>query len=180
LAVVDATVGLFAESGMIPDREAIALRSGMSTKSIHRYFADDDELLRAVIEHEMELGRALYRIPQIGRGSLDVRIRRFVGARCRAHDDLWGMVRAAIPMAIRNPYVRQTFDQMRIQMAEQVNLQFALELASLPAETARARAAMIDAICQFEAIEQLRGPLKWNMQETAGALEKTIRHLLKR
>jgi AcrR family transcriptional regulator len=178
LAVLDATIELFAENASIPDREAIAERSGVSTKSIRRYFGDDDDLLRAVIEHEVEVGLPLYRIHQLGRGSLEVRISRFVSARCRAHEDLWVMVRAAIPMAVRNPYIRQTFDDMRMQLAEQVDRQFALELASLPTKTARERSAMIDAICQFEAIDQLRGPLHWSITETTDALEKTIRHLL--
>ena len=79
LAVLDAAIGLFAENSLLPDRDTIAKRSGVSTKSIHRYFGDDDDLLRAVIEHAMEVGLPLYRIHQIGRGSLDVRIRRFVG-----------------------------------------------------------------------------------------------------
>jgi AcrR family transcriptional regulator len=178
LAVLDSAIVLFAETGLIPDREDIAERSGVSTKSIRRYFGDDDELLRAVIEHEMKVGLPRYRIHQLGKGSLDVRIRRFVGVRCQAHEDLWGMVRAAIPMAVRNPYIRQTFDAMRMQLAEQVDRQFAVELASLPEDTARARSAMIDAICQFEAIDQLRGPLQWSKEDTADALEKTIRHLL--
>ena len=88
------------------------------------------------------------------------------------------MVRAAVPMTVRNPFIRQTFDELRLRLAEQVELQFAPELALLPTKTARIRSAMIDVLCEFEAIDQFRGPLKWSVEENAAALEKTVRHLL--
>ena len=48
--VLDVVLEMFAEEAMFPTIEQAATRSGLSLRSLYRYFADPAELLEAAIE----------------------------------------------------------------------------------------------------------------------------------
>src|SRR5260370_8935631 len=53
LAVLDAVLELFSEGDLTPPPEAIALRSGVSLRSVYRYMSDVDDLAHAAIDRHL-------------------------------------------------------------------------------------------------------------------------------
>ena len=53
--VLDVVLEMFAEESLFPTIEQAAKRSGLSLRSLYRYFADPGELLEAVIIRNREV-----------------------------------------------------------------------------------------------------------------------------
>ena len=66
LAVLDAVLELFEEGNMNPGVHEVADRSGVSLRSVYRYFEDLDELITAAIDRHLERTRPLFVIERIG------------------------------------------------------------------------------------------------------------------
>jgi AcrR family transcriptional regulator len=154
-AVLDAVIELFAED-VEPSPEAVAQRSGLSPRSVYRYFVDRDALVRAAIERQLELVYPLYLIHALGEGDLAERIDRFVHSRLRLYEAVADSARAARHRAWRDPVIREQVAATRVALREQVALQFAPELDALDATPRRTTLAAIDALSQFDSLEYLR------------------------
>ena len=72
--VVEVVLEMFAEDAMFPTMEQAATRSGLSLRSLYRYFADPGELLEAAIGRNDQIGAELSRLHAIGEGPLTRRI----------------------------------------------------------------------------------------------------------
>lgn len=64
-AVVEALLDLYREGNLRPSTEEIAARSGLSPRSLFRYFDDVDDLTRTAVRHQHE--RAQHLVP-VGAG----------------------------------------------------------------------------------------------------------------
>ena len=128
-AVLDVVLEMFAEESMFPTIEQAANRSGLSLRSLYRYFADPGELLEAAIKRSDEIGIGLSKLHAIGRGPLDSRIDDFVSMRLKLHDGIGPMYRATLVNAPRLPRIRDELAKNRNVMRAQFELQFAPELA---------------------------------------------------
>lgn len=155
LAVLDAMIELFSED-VDPGPEAVAERSGVSPRSVYRYFEDRDELLRAAIDRQLELTYPLQLIHQIGRGSLEERIDRFVNARLRLYEAVASSARTARVRGRVNPTVAEMVSLTHRGLREQVVLQFAPELELLDARDQRSVLSTVDALTQFETLDLYR------------------------
>ena len=60
-AVLDAVLDLFSEDNLSPGPEEVALRVGLSVRSVYRYFDDHDTLTRAAIARNIERRAPYYR-----------------------------------------------------------------------------------------------------------------------
>jgi AcrR family transcriptional regulator len=77
-AVLDAVRELFIEGNYTPTAEAVAARSGVSLRSVYRYFEDTEALFRAAIARRVAQAEPLFVFPDLGEGELDDRIARLV------------------------------------------------------------------------------------------------------
>ena len=130
-AVIDVVLEMFTEEAMFPTIEQAATRSGLSLRSLYRYFADPGELLEATIKRSDQVGRELSRLRAMGLGELEDRIEDFVTMRLRLHDGIGPVFRATAANAARLPRVRDELAKNRNAMREQFELQFAPELVRL-------------------------------------------------
>ena len=130
-AVLDVVLEMFAEDAMFPSMEQAAQRSGLSLRSLYRYFADPGELREAAIARNGEVGRSLSHLRSIGEGPLADRIADFVAMRVRVHDAVAPVFRATVANAARHPRVEETRARNRAEMREQFELQFASELSAM-------------------------------------------------
>src|SRR6478609_12060550 len=80
-AVLDAVHELFVEGEIVPTVEDVAARSGVSPRSVYRYFPDSRALLGAALTRRIEVAEPLWELEDVGRGSLDDRIQRLVAHR---------------------------------------------------------------------------------------------------
>lgn len=155
LAVVDALLDLYGEGNLRPDAQEVAERSGVSRRSVFRYFDDRDDLDRTAIDRQQQRVWHLVEILAVGEGPLDLRIDRMAGQRVALFSDLGPAARVA---RLRAPFYRVIAEQLaqsRQLYALQVERQFAPELdAMVPAARAETLAAA-DAMCSFETYDFL-------------------------
>lgn len=155
-AVLDAVIELFDEDDLSPGVHEVARRSGVSLRSVYRYFDDVDALIAAAIERQYELSRPHFTIPRLGQGPLDERIGRF----CKARVELFTRVRtvfvAATVRARLDRQVADGLDWSRKQLRRQTEAMFAPELDALDDADRQMTFVTLDVLSQFETLELLR------------------------
>lgn len=177
-AVIDAVLEMFAEESMFPTIEQAAKRSGLSLRSLYRYFADPGELLEATIKRSDEIGAGLSRIHSIGQGPLEDRIDVFVSMRLRLHDGIGPMFRATLVNAPRHPRIRDELAKNRNAMRNQFKLQFAPELSRHKSGRREAVITSGDLLTQLESIDYLRRHRQLSVAEAHAALTSGLATLL--
>ena len=177
-AVIDVVLEMFVEESMFPTIEQAASRSGLSLRSLYRYFADPGELLEATIKRSGERGRELSLLHAIGKGPLSSRIEDFVDMRLRLHGALGPAMRATNANADRHPRIRRERAKNRDAMREQFELQFAPELAERKAADRHAVLSAGDLMTQIDSIDFLRRHRQLSVAETRTTLVTSLRALL--
>jgi len=176
--VLDVVIEMFAEEAMFPTMEQAATRSGLSLRSLYRYFADPGELLEAVIARTSQVGVELSQLRDPGEGPLDKRIDEFSAMRVRVHDEIGSVFRAALANAARHPRVRDQLADDRANMRRQFEQQFAPELAARKGSDRTAVLAAGDLLTQLESVEFLRRHRQLSAAETRAAIRVGLRALL--
>lgn len=177
-AVLDVVLEMFAEEAMFPTIEQVARRSGLSLRSLYRYFADPGELLEAAIKRTSQIGRELSRLPAIGDGPLDRRIDDFVTMRLELHEAIGPVLRATLANAARHSRVRDQLTQDRNSMRQQFELQFAPELAARKGRDRESVVTAGDLLTQLESIDFLRRHRQLSVAESHAAISASLRSLL--
>ncbi|MEP7216281.1 MAG: TetR/AcrR family transcriptional regulator [Anaerolineaceae bacterium] len=156
LAVVDALLDLYAEGNLRPDAAEVAERSGVSRRSVFRYFDDRDDLDRAAIERQQQRVRHLIEVASIGEGTLSDRILRLAEQRAT----LFEQIRPAAQVSrLRAPFhkvIAEELGQSRRFLTRQVECQFATELSGMNGAERRETLSASDAFCSFETYDFLR------------------------
>lgn len=155
-AVLDVVLEMFAEDMMFPSIEQASKRSGLSLRSLYRYFADPGELVEAAIKRSKARAAELTHLAHIGEGPFAERLDDFVSMRLRLYEANGPMFRATIHNAASHPRVRDELHENRRLLREQFELQFDPELAAM---SSRARSSAIEAgnaLTQIDSIDLLR------------------------
>ena len=177
--MLDAVIELFTEGNVDPGPDDVAIRVGLSARSIYRYFEDRDALLRGAIDRQQQRVLPLYRIHAIGEGSLDDRIERFVAARLCLYEAIAATARVSRIRAAVSPILREQVDDTRRRLSEQVAKHFAPELRALDARRRRAASGAVDTLCQLEGLDHLRVHSGFSTSQTRALLHDALHALLK-
>ncbi len=177
-AVLDVVLEMFSEEAMFPTIEQAATRSGLSLRSLYRYFADPGELLEATIKRSDDIGAGLSKLHAIGLGPLDSRIADYLTMRLKLHDGIGPMYRATLANAARHPRIRDELAKNRNAMRKQFELQFAPELASHKPAHREAVISAGDLLTQLESIDYLRRHRQLSVAEAHAALTVGLAALL--
>ena len=180
LAVLDAVLELFSEGDLVPSPDDVARRSGVSLRSVYRYVADADDLIRSAIERNLEKVEPLFLIADLGTGSFAHRIDAFLDARMRVYDAIAATARASRLAASRSAVIRSHLEGGRRAMRVQLERQFASELDCLDGAEREAAAAAADALTQIETIELYRCNRGFTSEHTRDLLAVALRALLTR
>lgn len=156
LAVVDALLDLYAEGNLRPDAQEVAERSGVSRRSVFRYFDDRDDLDRTAIERQQQRVWHLVEIVNVGEGPLADRIARIAEQRVALFREVGPAARVSRLRAPFHPVIAEQLEQSRQLYALQVDFQFAPELGALDPAARTETLAAADAICSFETYDFLR------------------------
>jgi AcrR family transcriptional regulator len=156
VAVVDALLDLYAEGNLKPGAHEVAARSGLSRRSVFRYFDDLDDLDRTAIERQQARVRHLAEIPGIGEGRREERIQLLVERRLALFEQIQPVARVARLRAPFHKVIAQELDQNRRFYCRQVERQFASELAAMDESVRQDTLAAADALCSFETYDLLR------------------------
>ncbi len=176
-AVLDVVLELFAEESMFPTIEQAATRSGLSLRSLYRYYADPGELLEATIRRSRERGAVIARLHDIGEGPVDLRIEQFVAMRLRLYKEISPMYRATVANAARLPRVAEELAKTRSELSDQFALQFATELGGRKAGDRETLFSAGDLVTQLDSIDFLRRHRGHSVTKTEAILRSTLHSL---
>lgn len=154
-AVLDAVVDLFAEGDLTPGVHDVAERSGVSLRSVYRYFTDVDDLIAAAIDRQVAAASPYFAIADAATGSTPERIQRFCERRIELFCEVRTVYRAAVIRATDQERVSAGVERCRSQLSEQVAATFQPELDGLRDGDRRVVGGMLDALSQLETIELL-------------------------
>lgn len=176
--VLDVVLEMFAEDMMFPSIEQASKRSGLSLRSLYRYFADPGELVEAAIKRSQAQAAELTHLAHIGEGPFAERLDDFVSMRLRLYETNGSMFRATIHNAANHPRVRDEMITNRRLLRDQFELQFGPELAAM---LPRERSSAVEAgnvLTQIDSIDLLRRVRNLTVAETDTILRDSLTALL--
>lgn len=176
--VLDVVLDMFGEESLFPTMEQAAKRSGLSLRSLYRYFADPGELLEAAITRSRERGSAAVRLHGMGQGPFEQRVDDFVAVRIALYETVGPIYRATTANAERLPRIRQERARNRRELGEQFAAQFAPELASKGEAERAAAFSAGDLITQLDSLDFLRRHRELSTEETEATLRSALLVLL--
>lgn len=177
-AVLDTVHEMFVEGKYAPSVEEVAARSGVSLRSVYRYFEDTEDLLRRAIERRMEVVGDLYALEALGEGTREERVGALVDQRLKLHAKLAPAIRAALLRASDSDMIARQVGNRRRLLADQIAAQFEPELSTLDRTHRLELASCIDALCSFESIELMRERSGLSPSRTRRALVSGVTALL--
>ena len=177
--VLDVVIQLFGEEELFPTIEQVSKRSGLSLRSLYRYFADPGELLEAAIERTRELNLRLGDLPSIGEGTLDKRISDYTAMCLRLYEQAGPVHRATVHNAPHHPRIRDALQAGRQRQRRQFELQFAPELNALAGAQRESILAAGDLLTQIDSIDLLRRDRQLTVAETQDVLRAGLAALLR-
>ena len=128
---VNAARELFEETRNLPTIEDVAARSGLSIRSMYRYFKDIGEVTESVVELVSSEARAASQLPDPAGVSTADRIDAFARARVTIYELVRGTFLANIARMIHSPEIAQSGAAIRAAMLAQFTNQFEQELLLL-------------------------------------------------
>jgi AcrR family transcriptional regulator len=155
LAVVEAALGLMEEGSLDPSVEEITEKSGVSQRSVFRYFDGLEDLRRTVIQHHFNRVEELINEGGTKEGPLDERIRKFVSIRLKLCEVGANPTRVARTKAPFAPTLADELTRFRSMLREQVRTVFADELKAMSSSEAQDMTMLIASIVSFDSWEQM-------------------------
>lgn len=155
LAVVDAILDLYAEGNLKPSVQEVADRSGVSRRSVFRYFDDLDDLDRTAIERQQSRVRHLVELPGIGEGTLQERAASIAAQRVTLYAAIAPAARVSRLRARFHSVIGREQSQSRKILGRQVEKHFDPELSQMPALRRKELFAAAEALLAFETYDLL-------------------------
>jgi AcrR family transcriptional regulator len=154
-AVVESLLDLYAEGNLRPSTEEIASRSGLSARSLFRYFDDVEDLTRTAMNRQLERALPLLPIDVEPEAELSLKVGALVEQRFRLFD-LFGP--AATISRLRSPFQPVLANQLTLHrkyLRSQVRKLFAPELAAMGEPVGFETLAAADIMASFESYQLL-------------------------
>ena len=177
-AVVDAMLDLHREGDLDPNVADIAERSGVSHRSVFRYFDDLEELFRVAIAKGNERYAELLHLHEIGQGPLDDRIERIIEQRMAFFEEGGPTGLATRLRAPFEPVLQKDLVRTRARMRDQLARHFAAELKQLGRAGAQ-RLAAIDVLLSLESYQLLRDDQVQSLADVADTWRSALTALLR-
>lgn len=155
-AVIVALIELIREGNHAPGTSEIAVRAGVSHRSVFRYFDDLDDLVRAAIEHEIAEVLPLAILPNVGEGPVGQRIDAVVDSLLRVYNHTSPIARVARARSLAIPAIERGLQGIVQLYRSQLADHFAPELGALEPEQADDLLDAIQIVVSFEAFDLLR------------------------
>ena len=178
--VVDAMLELYRRGELQPSVAEVAARSGVSHRSVFRYFEDLDELYRVAIERQWAAVHDLWMLSAIGQGALPDRVDRLVEQRLTLYDTAAPVARVGHMRAPMQPILLARLRQTGVEAVEQISIHFEPELASLDEVTRSVTVEALTAAVSMETMENLRYLRELSRQKAGAVMKTTVLGLLDR
>jgi AcrR family transcriptional regulator len=176
--VVDALLALYGEGNLDPSAADVAERSGLSPRSLFRYFADVDDLARAAIDRQYAIMLPMALIDLDMGGPPEVRAKSLAERRVQVFEIVGKVGLVARLRAPFEPVIAEQLTGIRTQLRGQIKALFSEELKALGATRGPAALAAIDLLCTFEVYHLWRGDQGLDVEEITALLTESILALL--
>jgi AcrR family transcriptional regulator len=177
-AVVEALLDLYRDGNLRPGTEEIAARSGLSPRSLFRYFDDVDDLARTAMQRQLARALPLVDIHAEPEEPFDKRVSALVHQRLT----LFGVVgNAAEVMRLRapaQPILAAELEQNRRILRAQIRVLFATELTAMDDARARRALAAADILTAFESYRNLVGHRAMSVEEAKAVMTEALTAVL--
>jgi AcrR family transcriptional regulator len=174
-AALDAVVELFEAGNTEPAIEDVSALSGVSSRSIYRYFHHRDELVRAAMWHLRARVESQMRLVDIGEGPLDERIDNFVAHRLAEFAMLAPITRAARRSANSLDLNSGEFGAFQMVLRQQFLDQFAPEFSTLAGQVLTRAVVAAEIAFQFDSLEYLFTSFEGNTDQMGHLLGRQLR-----
>jgi AcrR family transcriptional regulator len=177
-AVVQALLELYNEGNLAPSVEEIAMRSGVSARSLFRYFDDVDDLCRAAIDQQQHAVRHLVPVDCDPSSPFAERVAALVRQRAELFETIESV---ATVSRLRAPFqlvVADGLTEGRAFLRSQIAGLFAHELRQLPPAAAASRLAAADVVASFESWRLLRDDQRLDRSRASAAMADALVALL--
>lgn len=154
-AALRCVVDLFTSNKLVPTIEMVAEASGVSIRSLYRYFSDGQAMITESIDLLVGQARDVGMIDNMGEGPLADRITALVAGRFRAYHLVRPVLRAAVVNIANNPELGASHDRTRALLTTQFTIQFAPELSYLDEVEREQTIHAGGAVCNLEFIDML-------------------------
>lgn len=154
--VVDALLALYRDGNLDPSAADVAERSGLSPRSLFRYFDDVDDLCRAAIDRQYAILATMAEIAPDPGAPLASRVQVLVDTRINLYEEAGKVGLVARLRAPFEPLIADQLFEGRAALRAQIEVLFQSELAALGATRRAAALSAIDALCTFESYHLMR------------------------
>jgi TetR/AcrR family transcriptional regulator, regulator of autoinduction and epiphytic fitness len=178
-AVIAAVLAAFAEGEAFPTIRSIADRSGVSLRSVHRYFDDSDEVVCAAIDAFLEHHRETVELrPPPPDTPFEARVSAWI--EYRINDSLVSSRSfvGAVARANQSPRIAARIEAIRQTYVDALADLFAPELDALPEPQRRARLAAAHSVTLAEVWYNLAVRHRLTPADIAPAWERALRTAL--
>lgn len=177
-AVVRALLSLYTEGNLDPSTEEIASRSGVSARSLFRYFDDVNDLCEAAIEQQRLDNAHLLPV----KATPDMPLADRIAAIAAQRGELFETIESAATVSrLRAPFQLVVADSLttgRAFLRLQVATLFADELSAMPSAVAETRLAAADVATSFEAWRLLRDDQRLTRAKATAVFADSLAALL--
>lgn len=171
---VDAMLDLVAEGVLRPTAQQVAERSGVSLRSIFRIFEDVQSLHEAATARHLERVGHLF-VPLAADGDLEARAHTTAVALGGLYEAVGPIRRAALRLAPESEVFAERLRHVTLWLRTELDRVFAPELARAGDPALR---AALEAVCSFEAWEQLRRAQELSEPDAAEVVQAAVVALL--
>ena len=155
-SVVDALLALYRDGNLDPSAADVAERSGVSPRSLFRYFDDVDDLCRAAIDRHYAILTTMAEIVPDPGAPLESRVQVLVDSRINLYETAG---KVGLVARLREPFEPLIADRLvegRAGLRAQIEILFQSELAALGATRRSAALSAIDVLFTFESYHLMR------------------------
>jgi AcrR family transcriptional regulator len=155
-AVVDALLALYRDGNLDPSAADVAERSGLSPRSLFRYFDDVTDLCRAAIDRQYAILATMAQIELDPGAPLRARVEALVERRINLYKEAG---KVGLVARLRAPFESLIADQLvegRAGLRAQIEMLFEDELAGMDEAKRSMALNAIDALCTFESYYLMR------------------------
>ena len=177
-SVVDAILAIYHEGDLNPSLDKIAERSGVSHRSVFRYFEDLDELYQVAIDRHYATIEPFIELDGPIVDDLDGRVEQYVTHRMQLYERIAAVARATRMRAPTSELLGDNLARNRSRMRKQTRAHFRADLELLPEADRNALTNALTTLMTFEAIETMRFDQGLSKRATHAALVAGVRRLL--
>ena len=177
VAVLDAMIELFAEGHIPPTAPEAAERSGVSLRSVYRYFDDHDQLVSAAVIHHAQRIERLFWLDRVGEGPLGERIGRLVDHRLTLYEAVAPVARVAFQID-ETTIVGEQVRRRQRALGEQAIAMFTPEMLLLDDLERFELGCAIDAATRYHTIDFYRRELSLSRERTRSVMAGSLRRLV--